>query len=95
MSATPQPEKTEQLTDPVRIRRRQIARWTRLANQVGYLCFLVSIVVFLLGLATSFSSTVSSIVIAGLVIGSILLAPSIVLGYAIKAAERDDRERGL
>jgi hypothetical protein len=95
MSATPQPEKTEQLTDPVRIRRRQIARWTRLANQVGYLCFLVSIVVFLLGLATSFSSSMSSVVIAGLVIGSILLAPSIVLGYAIKAAERDDRERGL
>jgi hypothetical protein len=95
MSATPQPEKTEQLSDPVRIRRRQIARWTRLANQVGYLCFLVSIVVFLLGLATSFSSTVSSVVITGLVIGSILLAPSIVLGYAIKAAERDDRERGL
>jgi hypothetical protein len=28
-------------------------------------------------------------------IGSILLAPSIVLGYAVKAAERDDRQRGL
>jgi hypothetical protein len=24
-----------------------------------------------------------------------LLAPSIVLGYAVKAAEREDRERGL
>jgi hypothetical protein len=30
-----------------------------------------------------------------LVAGSILLAPAIVLGYAVKAAERDDRERGL
>jgi len=34
-------------------------------------------------------------VITCLVIGSLLLAPSIVLGYAVKAAERDDRERGL
>jgi len=25
----------------------------------------------------------------------VLLAPAIVLGYAVKAAERDDRERGL
>jgi hypothetical protein len=31
----------------------------------------------------------------GLIVGSILLAPAIVLGYAIKAAERDDRERGV
>ncbi|MEY3112082.1 MAG: hypothetical protein RIT23_1213, partial [Actinomycetota bacterium] len=30
-----------------------------------------------------------------LIVGSILLAPAIVLGYAIKAAERDDRERGV
>jgi hypothetical protein len=28
-------------------------------------------------------------------VGTILLAPAIVLGYAIKAAERDDVERGL
>jgi hypothetical protein len=25
----------------------------------------------------------------------VLLVPSIILGYAVKAAERDDRERGL
>ena len=30
-----------------------------------------------------------------LVVGSILLAPAIVLGYAVKAAEREDRERGI
>ena len=28
-----------------------------------------------------------------LVIGCVLLAPSIILGYAVKAADRDDRER--
>ena len=30
-----------------------------------------------------------------MVIGSILLAPAIVLGYAVKAAEKDDQARGL
>jgi hypothetical protein len=35
------------------------------------------------------------VVVAGLIAGSILLAPSIVLGYAVRAAEKDDRARGL
>ena len=34
-------------------------------------------------------------ILAGvLVAGSLLLAPAIVLGYAVRAAERDDREHG-
>lgn len=82
-------------TDPVRARRQQIARWTQLANRLGYLGFGIAIVVFAIALATGFTSTLASIVIGALVVGSILLAPSIVLGYAIKAAEREDRERGL
>jgi hypothetical protein len=34
-------------------------------------------------------------VIVTFVIGCVLLAPSIIVGYAVKAAERDDRERGF
>ena len=37
----------------------------------------------------------AAIVIACLIVASILLAPAIVLGYAVKAADREDRERGL
>ena len=81
--------------DPVRARRQQIAKWTLLANRVGYLFFALAIAVFIIAFAVGFSATMSTIVIASLVIGSILLAPAIVLGYAVKAAERDDRERGL
>jgi hypothetical protein len=83
------------VTDPVRARRQQIARWTQLANRLGYLGFAVAIVCFAVALATGFTSTMASIVIGSLIVGSILLAPSIVLGYAIKAAEREDRERGI
>jgi ethanolamine transporter EutH len=81
--------------DPVRARRRQVAKWTLLANRVGYLLFAVAMATFVLGFALGFTATVSAIVIACLVAGSLLLAPAIVLGYAVKAAEREDRERGL
>ena len=56
---------------------------------------LVAVAGLLIGFAISFNATVATIVITCLVVGSLLLAPSIVLGYAVKAAERDDRERGL
>jgi hypothetical protein len=81
--------------DPVRARRERVARWTRLANRLGYLCFAVSVVGFVVALATSFGSAKAAVIVAGLVAGTILLAPAIVLGYGVKAAERDDRERGL
>lgn len=72
-----------------------MARWTRLANRLGYLCFGVAIVTFVVGFIVSFNAAVSAIVITSMLVGSVLLAPAIVLGYAVKAAERDDRERGL
>ena len=36
-----------------------------------------------------------SLVIVAFVIGCVLLAPSIILGYGVKAANREDRENGL
>jgi ABC-type transport system involved in multi-copper enzyme maturation permease subunit len=81
--------------DPVRARRAKVARWTLLANRIGYLFVAVAVAVFLIGFAIGFSSTVATIVVIALLIGFALLAPSIVLGYAVKAAEREDRERGL
>lgn len=66
-----------------------------LANRTGYLLLTVAIIVFFVALATDFSSTMAAIIVATLVASCVLLAPSIVLGYAVKAADRDDRERGL
>ena len=37
----------------------------------------------------------ATLIIVCLVVSFALLAPSIVLGYAVKAAERDDLERGV
>lgn len=80
--------------DPVRARRAAIARWTLLANRVGYLVLAVGVAVFVIAFAIGFSSPLASTVIACLVISSVLLAPSIVLGYAVRAAEREDLEQG-
>ncbi len=81
--------------DPVRRRRRQVERWTLLANRVGYLVLALSMALFVIAFAVGFSSTMAALVITCLVVSFVLLAPSIVLGYAVKAADRDDAERGL
>jgi hypothetical protein len=81
--------------DPVRARRQQVARWTLLANRVGYLFVALAMALFFIAFAVGFSSTMATLVIATFVVGCVLLAPSIIVGYAVKAAERDDRERGF
>jgi heme/copper-type cytochrome/quinol oxidase subunit 3 len=72
-----------------------VAHWTRLANRAGYGLLAVAVVLFFVALATGFSGTMATLVLVALVATFVLLAPSIVLGYAVKAAEREDRERGL
>ncbi|NND73567.1 MAG: hypothetical protein HKN44_01035 [Ilumatobacter sp.] len=81
--------------DPIRARRAKIARWTLLANRVGYLFVALAMALFFMALVIDFSALMASMVIVALIIGCVLLAPSIVLGYAVKAADREDRERGL
>ena len=81
--------------DAVRARRRQVAKYTLLANRIGYLLYALAISCFVIAFAVGFSGAIVTLVTVSLVAGSILLAPSIVLGYAVKAAEREDRENGL
>jgi len=78
----------------VRERRAQVAKWVLLANRVGYLCWAVALAVFFIGFGVGFHAAVSVTVITTLLIGAALLAPSIILGYAVKAAEKDDRING-
>jgi Zn-dependent protease with chaperone function len=81
--------------DPVRRRRHQVARWTLLANRIGYLVLATAIALFVMAFVFGFNATMAGLVIACMIVSFALLAPSIVLGYAVKAAERDDVERGV
>lgn len=80
--------------DPIRVRRARIARLAELGQRLGYSLFGLAIVVFVIGFVVGYSDFLVAIIVGSLGIGSLLLAPAIVLGYAVKAAEREDRELG-
>lgn len=80
--------------DPVLERRRRIARLVALGSRAGYGLFGLAIVLFLVGLVTGYGDGIGTAIIAAIVVGSVVLAPAIVFGYAVRAAEREDREQG-
>jgi hypothetical protein len=77
--------------DPVLARRARISRLVDTGQRIGYSLWLVAIVVFVAGAVTRFRPIMVTIVIGGLAAGSALLAPAIVIGYGVKAADRADR----
>ncbi len=81
-------------SDPVRARRARAQRLAEMSQRIGYGCFAVAIVAFVVGAAIGFSSTVVAVVVVALAVGSVVLAPGIIIGYGVKAAEREDRRSG-
>ena len=81
-------------TDPVLAKRARIAALVQSGKRVGYSLFLLSVVLFFVGLFTELRDWMVTVIIGALVVGSLVLAPAIVFGYGIKAAIRDDREHG-
>jgi len=80
--------------DPVLERRRRIAGLVRVGQRAGYGLFGLAIALFVVGLFAGFGGVVGAGIVAAIVVGSIVLAPAIVFGYAVRAAEREDREQG-
>jgi hypothetical protein len=83
------------MTDPVRAKRARVARLVEVGQRAGYGLFALAIVLFVYGFIGGYTTTLTTVIVASLIVGSIVLAPAIVFGYAVKAAEREDRERGL
>ena len=81
------------MTDPVLERRARMARLAALGQRVGYGALLVAIGGFIWALAAHFPSASITLLIVGMIVCTVTLAPAIVLGYSVKAAEREDRER--
>lgn len=80
--------------DPVLRKRAAAQRLASLGQRVGYALFGIAIVAFVIGAVTDFAGPVVGIVVASLVAGSVILAPAIVLGYAVKAAAREESGGG-
>jgi hypothetical protein len=78
--------------DPVRARRARIARGVRYAQRAGYAALAVSVVSFVIAAATDFPAVAVDVSIAALVAACLILPSPIVLGYGVRAAEREERQ---
>jgi len=77
--------------DPILQRRARIAHLVQVAQRIGYAALLIAIMAFAIGLAADFPSWLVTVTIAGLVAAIVILPIPIVLGYGVRAAERDER----
>ena len=81
------------IDDPVLVKRERMRRLAALGSRIGYAALLVAIVAFLVGVLNDLPSWSVTLVVAGFAVATACLVPSIILGYAVKAAAREDRER--
>jgi hypothetical protein len=91
---TTYPPPPEAGNDPIRARRRRIARLVAIGKRIGYLALLIAVVVFFIGLAAGFPSWTVDVIVIALVVSIVVLPAPIVLGYGIRAAEREERGGG-
>ena len=80
--------------DPVVERRARIARVVTLAKRVGYVLLLGAVVAFVVAAVAGFPNWAVTVTIVALLGACVVLPIPIVLGYGLRAAEREDREQG-
>ncbi len=78
--------------DPILEKRARVARLVSVAMRIGYALFALAMVLFFWALFTRFTSTLATATTVCLIVGSLILAPAMVIKYAVKAAYRADRE---
>ncbi|MCY3648847.1 MAG: hypothetical protein F4Y99_09385 [Acidimicrobiaceae bacterium] len=78
--------------DPVLERRQRLARLARSGRRLGYSLYGVSLAAFVAGFVTGFTTAPATIAAVTLVAGSLVLLPSIIIGYGVSAADRADRD---
>ncbi len=79
------------ITDPVVAKREKIRKFCEVGSQVGYACFGVAVVMFVVAFILDFPTWSVSVVLAAMLLGTIVLPPAIVLGYGVKAADAEDK----
>ena len=75
------------------LRRQQASLIANTGRKIGYSIFFLSLIIFAIGLTIEFNNLVARTLTVLLILGSIVLAPSILLHYAVRGAEREEREQ--
>jgi hypothetical protein len=78
--------------DPILARRARIARAAALGKRLGYLALAVAIASFVAGVVTDFARWTVVLSTTGLVLACIILPIPIVLGYGVRAADREEKD---
>lgn len=71
-------------------RRKRVSKFVKLGKRTGYSLWLIAIVLFFVLFSTDFDGPFVTVLLACLIAGCVILLPSIVLSYAVRAAERED-----
>jgi hypothetical protein len=79
------------MTDSVAIRRARIKKVAGIAKRIGYSALLVAVAGFFAALFTGLAGWAVTTTVVGLAIACVVLPVPIVVGYGIRAAEREDR----
>lgn len=79
-------------SDPILEKRARISRLTSISLRVGAGLYLLATILFVIALLTDFTELLAAAMTVALLLGSAILAPAMVTHYAIKAANRADRE---
>jgi NADH:ubiquinone oxidoreductase subunit 6 (subunit J) len=78
--------------DPVVVRRARIAHWVSLAKRIGYALLLLAVVAFVVAAIAGFPNGLVTLTVVALIAACVVLPVPIVMGYGLRAAEREDRE---
>ena len=78
--------------DPILERRARLGRLAAIGQRIGYGLLGLSIVAFVVAVATGLPTLMVRTVEGSLVLACVVLPPSIVLGFAVRAADREDRQ---
>ena len=78
--------------DDVAARRARLKRVASLGQRAGYGLYAASLVCGAAGIRWGYTPLLSTLIAVALVVGSMLLLPTIIMSYGIRAAEREERE---
>lgn len=80
--------------DPILARRARVARIAALGKRIGYVALGAAVASFVAGVITAFATWTVVVTTVGLVAACVILPIPIVVAYGVRAAAREDRQRG-